>query len=269
MTDPEIEFARELEVFESEVNEAIQSFYAEQTIHNVARANGQVYDALNRHAAFWKITSRALQSNALIVLGRIFDKNPNSHGVHRLLQLAEAHPGIFSKAAFVKRKRPHAGEWTAEVVRDMHIPTPKDFKRLRERLDRQRINYKARYKPLRDKFFAHKDRADTAGLFASTNIRELEQLLCFLSGLHDALWHLLQNGIKPVVRRTHYSSRQILRMPKHSYSKNREQEWIVQETRKFLRNIVPNLVKTKPAAVGALHASAKFNGPKNQVHSQK
>jgi AbiU2 len=116
VVDPENEFRRELEVFGSEVEEAIQCFYAEQTIHNVARDNTNVYHALNRNAAFWKLASRALQSNALIVLGRIFDKNPQTHGVRRLFELAATHPDIFSKGALEKRKRPHAGDLPAALT---------------------------------------------------------------------------------------------------------------------------------------------------------
>src|SRR5260370_4498174 len=73
--DRETEFKEELQVFGNEVEEAMQCFYAEQTIHNVARENANVHHALNRNAAFWNLTSRALQANAIIVLGRIFDRD--------------------------------------------------------------------------------------------------------------------------------------------------------------------------------------------------
>jgi hypothetical protein len=75
--DSEAEFRRELEVFGNEVEEAIQCFYAEQTIHNVAREDQNVHRALNRNAPFWNLASRALQANTIIVLGRIFDREGN------------------------------------------------------------------------------------------------------------------------------------------------------------------------------------------------
>ena len=71
-SDPEAEFRHELEVFGNEVEEAIQSFYAEQTIHNVAREDKNVYHALNRNAQFWNLACRALQANAIIVAGADF-----------------------------------------------------------------------------------------------------------------------------------------------------------------------------------------------------
>src|SRR5271154_5316183 len=90
------EFDRELEVFGHEVEEAIQCFYAEQTIHNVAREDENVYRALNRNAPFWNLASRALQANTIIVLGRIFDRDSRAHTINRLLQLAVQNPAIFS-----------------------------------------------------------------------------------------------------------------------------------------------------------------------------
>src|SRR5690349_15218458 len=109
---PETEFERELEVFGHEVEEAIQSFYAEQTIHNIAREDENVHRALNRNAPFWNLASRALQANTIIVLGRIFDRDSRAHTINRLLHLATRNPAIFSKAALEKRKLPHAGKHT-------------------------------------------------------------------------------------------------------------------------------------------------------------
>lgn len=95
--DPEVEFRRELEVFGNEIEEAIQCFYAEQTIQNCARRDQWVYHALNRNAMFWNLTCRALQANAIIVLGRIFDQSLRAHTLKRLLDLATQNPSIFQR----------------------------------------------------------------------------------------------------------------------------------------------------------------------------
>jgi hypothetical protein len=171
----------------------------------------------------------------MIVLGRIFEMNPRSHGVHRLLHLAETHLDIFSKAALEKRKRLHAGEWTQDFMRDAYVPTPRDFKGLQRYADRQRTIYKNKYKVLRDRFFAHRDRADVTGFFAKTSIPELEQLLRFLSRLHDALWELFTNGRKPNLRPARYSARQILKLPQRLHRNSAESEWITRETEKLLK----------------------------------
>lgn len=235
--DPENEFKSELQVFSNEVDEAIQCFYAEQTIHNLARENSSVYHALNRNAAFWKITSRALQANAVIVLGRIFDKNSQAHGIHRLLDLAAKHPDIFSKAALERRKRPQVGQWIDDFMRGVYVPSKRDFSRFQGYADKQRSIYNGQYKVLRDKFFAHKERRDMTGAFTGADIRPLERLLIFLSQLQDALWHLFWNGIKPVLRPARYSARSILKLPEGSRRSGPTQEWITTETEKFLKYV--------------------------------
>jgi AbiU2 len=266
--DPETEFKSELEVFCNEVEEAIQSFYAEQTIHNLARRKSNVYHALNRNAAFWKLTSRALQANALIVLGRIFDKDSRTHSIRRLLNLAANHPEIFSTAALEKRKRAQAGQWTDELMRTAYVPTMRDFARLQAYSDKQSVIYSGQYKMLRDKFFAHKERRDMTGAFASADIRPLERLLIFLSRLQDALWHLFWNGIKPVLRPARYSGRSILKVPEGSRRSGPTQEWITTETEKFLKYVsasyerdIEERRKSDPRFLGL--TPAQFRGERN------
>lgn len=237
--DPEAEFKLELEVFGNEVEEAIQSFYAEQTIHNVAREDQNVHRALNRNAAFWNLTSRALQANAIIVLGRIFDRDPRAHTINRLLQLATENPGIFSKAALEKRKLPHAGKHTPEFMGTAYVPKKRDFQRLQRYADKQRAIYNARYVDLRNKFFAHRERVDLTAAFANANIRRLGRLLVFLDQLQDALWELFVNGRKPALRPARHSGQRILKspLPKGLHRNQDTQEWITREIERFLRHV--------------------------------
>jgi hypothetical protein len=237
--DPETEFKRELKVFGNEVEEAIQCFYAEQTIHNVAREDENVYRALNRNAPFWNLVCRALQANAIIVLGRIFDRDTRAHTLNRLLQLATQNPGIFSKGALEKRKPPHAGKHTAEFMRTAFIPKKGDFQRLQKYADRQRAIYNGHYLVLRNKFFAHRERVDLTSAFANANIRRLGRLLVFLDQLQGALWQLLMNGRKPVLRPARHSGQRILKspLPKALHRSQDAQEWITRETEKFLRHV--------------------------------
>ncbi len=185
--DPEAEFRRELEVFGNEIEEAIQCFFAEQTIHNVAREDENVYHALNRNASFWNLACRALQANAFIVLGRILDRGSRAHTLNRLPQLATQSPGIFSKGALEKRKLPHAGKHTAEFMRTAYIPKKRHFQRLQKHAERERAIYNRHYLALRNKFFAHRERVDLTVAFANTNVRRLGRLLVFLDQVQDTL----------------------------------------------------------------------------------
>jgi AbiU2 len=237
--DPEAEFKQELEVFGNEVEEAIQSFYAEQTIHNVAREDQNVHRALNRNAAFWNLASRALQANTIIVLGRIFDRDPRAHTINRVLQLATQNPAVFSKTALEKRKLPHTGKHIAEFMRTAYIPKKGDFQRLQKYADKQRAIYNGHYLDLRNKFFAHKERVDLTAAFAKANIRRLGRLLVFLDQLQDALWEVFVNGRKPVLRPQRHSGQSILKspLPKGLHRSRDTQEWITREMEKFLRHV--------------------------------
>ena len=219
MSTSEADFARELEIFRTEAEAAIQFFYAWLAIHAVAGSNNSVTRALDQTPLFWNTTLGALQTATLVTLGRVFDSNPESHNIGRLLKIAQDHLGIFSKPALDARKRQdsrNADEWLPGYLRNAYEPTSDDFRRLRRHVARHRKIYEANYRPLRHKVFAHKarmERTDVAALFAKTNIRELQKLLVFLRRLHDALRELFWNGRKPTLRPARYSVRRIRERP--------------------------------------------------------
>lgn len=220
MVDPAAEFERELEVFGGEVEEAIQCFHVWLTVHAVARKSKKVYSLLDRHAAFWNTTLRALQANALIVLGRIFDRDKRSHTVDRLLHLAATNPGIFSASALRRRKTQRsakASEWLDDYMRDVHVPTASDFSRWRRYVDVRRRLYERSYKDVRNKVFAHKSRIDVSSFLAKANVRQLGRLLASLERLHDVLWNLLHNGKKPNFRLVSQSARRQAARETHKF----------------------------------------------------
>ena len=100
--------------------------------------------------------------------------------------MGEDNERIFSKVALAERKRrgsANAGDWLDEYMRDVYVPTPADFKRIRRYVDARRKIYESNYKKLRNKQEAHKDRIDQKTvqyLLARTSSRELEKLLVFL-----------------------------------------------------------------------------------------
>ena len=71
-------------------------------------------------------------------------------------------------------------------------------------------------------------------LFAKTNIREMQQLLVFLSRLHGALWQLYFNGRKPNLRPARFSVEQMLEQPSPGDKPGKLQERMVQEINAFL-----------------------------------
>jgi len=87
--------------------------------------------------------------------------------------------------------------------------------------------------------FAHKQLlgpADIKALFAKTKIRELEQLLVFLSRLHEALWELLYNGWKPNLRPARYSVKAMREQPSPEHRRRAVQERLIHEIEQFLKS---------------------------------
>ena len=239
---PQVQFERELEVFRTEAEAATQFFYVYLTVHAVAGEHDHIFRMLSTAPLFWNTSLGALQTAAFIALGRVFDQN-STHNVDRVLRIAQDNPQMFTKAALGARKQgtnSAAPEWLPGYLRDAYVPTPKDFRRLRAHVKRYRKVYEARYKPLRHKFFAHKEvsqRSDVDALFDQTNIQELQKMLTFLGALYRALWELFFNGRKPVLRAVRYSVKQMRNRPSPPWRSSAVQERITHETERFLRRV--------------------------------
>ena len=208
ISDQEARFVYELLVFENEVHEAMRCFYIWRTLKKAAPKSRKLLNQLNRNIEFWKTVDNSVQSNSLIVLGRIFDKD-ETHNVERLLNLAKSCSAIFSKAAFRRRKEkqnPNASHIVDDLMKRVKEPTGADFRQLEEFVAARRRVYNKCYRKIRDKRYAHRERVDLSGVYALTNTTELSKLLTDLTKLHDELWHWYHNGIKPQMRRRTSSS---------------------------------------------------------------
>ena len=243
MTDAEAQFDRELEVFRKDAEQALQFFYADLAVNSVAAEDKRIYHLLNRAPLFWMTVVGALQASCFISLGRIFDQK-STHNLDRLLGIAQQNPGIFSKAELADRKRrgsANADDWLDEYLRDVYVPTCDDFRRLRKYVARRRKIYESNYRDLRHKVFAHNVCSDTKeveALFAKTKVRELQQLLTFLSRLREALWDLLHNGRKPTIRPVRYSVKRMLKLSSPRKGGGGVQERLTHEIIEFFKSLV-------------------------------
>ena len=205
ISDQEKRFEYELLVFENEVHEAMQCFYIWRALKKVAPKSQKLLRQLNINAEFWNTVDNSVQSNSLIVLGRIFDEDSRTNSVGRLLNFAKSCSAIFSKAAFSKRKEqqnPNANHIVDDLMKRVKEPTGADFRQLEEFVAARRCLYEKCYKQIRNQRYAHRQReVDLTGVYALTNTTELSRLLTDLKKLHDELWHWYHNGIKPQMRR--------------------------------------------------------------------
>ncbi len=238
-----MEFKRELEIFRTEGDAAVQFFYVWQTANTVAGIDQSVHKALNRTPLYWNTSLGALQSATLVTLGRVFDPDPKNHSITRLLSLAHGNLELFSKEALAERKREQstdADEWLPEYLKGAYVPDSADFRRLKRYVAVRRRTYEENYRPLRHKFFAHRSvsqSTDVAALFAKTNIRELQQLLVFLRRMHEAMWQLFFNGNKPTLKPARYSVNRMRDQPSPSVHQVQLQERITHETEQLVRSL--------------------------------
>ena len=247
MKDHEKDFSHELEVFRTEIESAIQFFYAYLTIHAALADNEKVLRIVNETPLFWRTNVGALHTSIFIVLGRVFDQSSN-HNIDRLLKVAQDHSDIFSKEALEARKRKgseNADEWIDEYMKHVHVPTVRDFRRLRKHVSKYRKIYETGYRDIRRKVYAHKElsiRADVQKLFAKTNVDEMQKLLIFLKRIYECLWELFDNGRKPVLPPMKYSVKAMRKAETSEWESRNVQELMVQETEQFFRilSLVPN-----------------------------
>jgi hypothetical protein len=236
---PDVQFERELEVFRTEAEGAAQFFYALLAIHAAAGAKTPIY--------------------------KLFDQD-SAHNIGRLMRLAQDNPQIFSKAEFAQRRQGAAEtppDWLDNYLKDIYLPKPADFRRLRGYVSRYRKIYLEKYQPLRHRVFAHKgasDAGDVSALFASTNIRELQRMLTFLMSLYDAMWQLFVNGKRPVLRPQRYSvGRMRARLAKNARGRS-VHERLVHEVERFLEEASV----TPP--VGSLEKKPRRNRRADKIH---
>jgi hypothetical protein len=152
MTD-EAKFDQELELYRQECESAAQFFFGYLAIHEVARRREAVWELLNRNAMFWNTASGAMQTAAIIAVGRVFDQG-SPHNIDRVLKLAQDSPSIFSRTALGRRKQagaPQAPSWLAEYLDKAYVPVTADFRRLRAHVKKRRRIYEANYRDLRHK----------------------------------------------------------------------------------------------------------------------
>jgi hypothetical protein len=210
MTNEESAFERELELLRKESEGAAQFFFGHLAINEMAKRREAVLRLLNRNAMFWNTAAAAMQTAAIVAVGRVFDQG-SPHNIDKVLRLAQNHPSIFSKASLAQRKQAGASQpppWLQSYLESAHVPTTADFRRLRSQIKKRRQTYEANYRDLRHKVYAHRvvgEDDEVAPIVAKTNIRELERLVIFLVRFYESMWHLFMNGRKPTLRRVRYT----------------------------------------------------------------
>lgn len=192
------EFLDEYRMLRDEVYSATLSWHSYLTVNAEIAANENLLDALNRNPSFWVITVRALQHNAILTLGRIFDKDPRSMSIRILTKACTEHPEIFSREALrARRAKDEKQDWFEHYIANAFEPDAAHFKILEDEVTACIGIWNAAYEPIRNKVVAHRDRLSkeaVAELFAKTKVAEISDLLQRVYTIEYALQELLWNA---------------------------------------------------------------------------
>src|SRR3954470_24346813 len=114
-------FAEALKIFETQVAETTQFWFAAATMNEVARRDTDTLSALNLTPSFWITARVAMEYQAILTAAKIF--GPRKTNPHNIDFLFEAVRGrrldTFSKEALEARKRqgsPNADEWIGDYM---------------------------------------------------------------------------------------------------------------------------------------------------------
>jgi hypothetical protein len=185
----------------NELLTAIEAFRVHIEIHAYAAAEGRIAECLNQAASFWNLQLYSLQATFFIVMGRIFDIDPDADSIHVLLNMIVANAQIFSRDALTARKTGTGPkpDWLDDYMQNVWVPTAADLKDLKRAVAPHMSKFSTDYLPIRHAFFAHhlpKEEGRVMELFGNTLIAEIDGMLHFLYDLLDAIADLYLNGRK-------------------------------------------------------------------------
>jgi hypothetical protein len=191
----ETEYWSECNLLLTEIDDATAIFHTYEEVNRLALEDEHVLLALNADALFWKIQVYSLQTALFIVLGRIFDINPDAHSIHRVVRATQEHSEFFSKEAIAARKCASGikPDWLDAFLAGVWEIEPEPLRSLRKELAEYSKRFHDVYRPIRHQIFAHKllnSGEAISQLFGKTNRKELEEILNFLRALMDAINYL-------------------------------------------------------------------------------
>lgn len=213
---PELRLRYTLEQVRVDSDACVQFLYAWVAFQAAASKSSQARQKINENALYWNTVLGALQTSLFIALGRLFDQDKKSHGLHKLLKIAIQQRQIFSRSALARRKTKESpgAAWIKAYAAAAHEPTLGDLQKLQRYVMTKRSLYARTYAPIRNKVFAHSGLGSLQkvdALFSRTNLGELQRLVLWLREVHDVLWQLYFNGRVYKIRRQVWTVGALLR----------------------------------------------------------
>lgn len=196
----ERKFLVALEAYRSDVESGLLFLQANIAANEAALRSQTLRDSLGQAALFWNAMQSGTQQSAIIALGRIFDQK-SGHNLDRLLKIASSDREVF-EAESLRCRKIETGldpEAARKYVQEYELDTAGEFRRLRRYSKKYRAIYERKFKPARNRVYAHSDvveELEVSALFVDADIPTLLRTFAFLSQVHSNLWDLFHNGRK-------------------------------------------------------------------------
>lgn len=242
MTSEEMRFKAAFKVFETQVAEATQFWFAASAMNETAKVNPDTLKALNKTPTFWITVRVGLEYQGIIAAGKIFgNRSANPHNIDSFFEvLRECCGEVFSAEALEARKRQgsaNADEWLPDYMKKVYVPTAEDIGALYKVSKQHRKVYEAQWAAIRNRHVAHTEMVDPEArweMFQKTRIPDFENLIGFLNRLYDAVWHLYYNGTKPVIDTATHSVEALVAKNLQELRESKNDERIVADTRRCM-----------------------------------
>jgi len=236
-------FENALKIFETQVGEATQFWFAASAMNEIAIANPDTLTALNVTPSFWLTARVGMENQAILSVGKIFGpRKTNPYNIDSLFDvLRDSVSTVFSRESLAARKRrmsSNADEWLPQFMQRIHVPDLQDINGLHALSKPHRRTYGTQWEQIRNEHVAHTGLVDPTArweAFQKTRISDLEELVGFLNQFHDALWRMYYDGRRPVIEPVaECSVKALVAKRLEELSRSRNQEHIVAETRRCL-----------------------------------
>jgi hypothetical protein len=235
---PEQEFELRLNALGRDARAAARFTYIGEAVRYSAAPKPEIIARLDRHAGFWNTVLGALQTSAILALGRIYDQRKDVLSARKLLDHVTNYRGLFSTASLSARAamRMDAAQ-VAGYVAGYQPPSQAQFEALTIALTEAMALYEAKVEPIRHKVFAHAGRitqGDLHEMFGNVPVSDFERLSIFPQCLHETLWQTFTNGRELVLIESQTAVAEFVANPLGRRSIGLEPEYAVRDATDFL-----------------------------------
>jgi len=241
---PHQEFELRLKALSRDARAAARFTYIGEAIGFSSAQQPQLIARLNEFAGFWNTVLGALQTSAIVALGRMYDRSNKVLSARKLLDYATANLGLFSADSLRARlaTRLTAPAEVDAYMEDVRPPTQAQFGALTAALDEHTALYKEKIKVIRHRVFAHAGRItqeELHAIFAAVPVADFERLTVFPLLLYDALWETYANGLNLALSDMPTAIAELIANPLGQRAVGKEHQHAVQDTTEFLESLAP------------------------------